>query len=934
MLLRKWTGFQSLPSRYGGVDGGFQHSSVEVGSSRFPSQDSENISENPMSFSQSLLAAEKTLPSKRPFPSQLMSNGVTAALEFSSPRSSLGGTSMKFQYLEPLRAMSVGSQPDNQANNRIRDVPRNLEYPVQSAGSNLTRRNSFSHLPNSNTKDFNSDSPLVRKRWSGSQPDLQGNFLEESLRNGELGGAGGSLAGPPKEFGARNLELEVDLMEFELSSLKQKMESSYTYLEKERKWLEVVRSEGRERKRELDDKIFNMEMELVKTKSYLGKRDHCLFSQGFDQNKPGTQETLDVSLELKNLQQSLTALKKCIKTLEEKRNEMVQQLKCVKEGEPSSASRPTAPNSLETKRERRQLQAAYKHIKQKNAALLEQVQHLSLELKQAQQNREEYADQISALKSELARNKTWANQQEEEIVLMKEEMESVRRANADRSSAAAESHGKLEALLEKLRLLEEEERSHAHHIRALEDERTRWLEEKEKRLLERTEEQQGQETTRKALQGRCENLRESQIQLQKEKDLLQVHCQDLERQSEELSKQLDDQKSISQDWRNRWEEADDVLKTKEEELEKTRAQNQVLQAKNTEWSLEKQRLQQLVRVLEEQLIEKDQALRDLRHGKDEARAMLETRTSSEPKITRESPGTSYEKGRPGGLETKSVGNQLEGLRLQHHSVTEQLKELFRQRQQQAGARKDHQEKSSTALQNAPRALESTREPDRTGERHLEVGDASKREEGQSLRQQLKAKTDVISAMACEIQTLKEKNENLTQAKLRFREQIQQIRQLSKRPSEESPKELQAARLPTSPGWEDAQRAPCHEILEVSSPKDDAPSSSHHVEVQEALPACVEEDQRDPSLSIRVVLLPSDASLEPHGPTLSDTSSASDKLSLAPVVSLKGPLKHVEDEGASPGPRSPGFLSPKPFGPPRPWSPFRERPESPENRRDL
>ncbi|XP_058012654.1 restin homolog [Ahaetulla prasina] len=945
MLLRKWAGFGSLPSRYGGIDGGFQRSSVEAGSSRLPSQESENTSGNPVSF-QSLLAAEKILPSKSPFPSQLKRNGATAAQALSSPQSNPGGTSMKFLHPGPLRAASVGSQPGTQANHNRIDVPRGVEYPIQSPGSNLRRRNSLSHLPNYNTEDFNFDQPLARKRWSGSQPDLQANFLEETPRNVKLREAGNSLAGQPKEFGARNLELEVDMMEFELCSLKEKqMESSYAYLEKERKWLEVIRSEGRTRKGELDDKIFKIEMELAKTRSYLGKRDHHLLFQGLGHSKH--LETLDVGQELRNLQKSLSALKNCIKTLEEKRNEMVQQLKCVKEGEQSSASHPTATKSLETKRERHQLQAAYKTLKQKNVALLQQVQHLSLELKHAQKKQEESGDQISALKSELPSSKNRAIQQEEEKVLMKEEMESVRQLNEELCSIAAEGHQRLEALLEKLHLLEEEKKSQANHIQALEDERTRLLEEKEQRLLERTGEQQGQEESRKALQASCENLRESQIQLQEEKGLLQVHCQDLERQAEKLGKQLDEQQSISQDWRNRWEEVDAGLKSKGEELEKMRAQNQALQTKSAEWSLEKQRLQQLVQVLEEQLAEKDQALRDLRQTGDVEGAALETRRSSEMKITGEGLGASYEKGRPGGLEAKIAGCQLEGLRLQHHSVTEQLKELFRQRQQpQAGARK-HQDwgvkkNNSTTPQNVPRVLTTSQESlgCSSEESRLESGDPSKRgEEEQSLREQLKAKTDAISAMACEIQTLKEKNENLMQAKLRFQEQIQHIRQLSKRrESEKSHKELQVPRLPTSPR-DDGRRDRCHEIPEVSSRKDDAPSSSHPIEIQEESQACLEEEPNDPSSNIRTVqrgplLLPSDASSLQLPGTLSGPSSASDKLLLAPLVSPKGPLKQVDEEGALFRPRSPGLLSPKPFGAPRPWSPFRERAESPENRRDA
>ncbi|KAM3827970.1 uncharacterized protein M6D78_014047 isoform 3-T3 [Vipera latastei] len=961
MLLRKWTGFRSLPSRYGGVDGGFQRSSVETRSSGFPGQESENSGKN----RGSLLAAgleeigvENALPSKSPFPSQLKTGGATEALEQRRPQRSSGGASMKFLQPGPLlSAMSEDPQPGIQANHR-RDVPRRLEYSLLSPSSALRRRNSLSHLPNPKKKDFNSDQMLASKRWSDSQPDLQANFPEETPRKVKLGEAGHSLAGQPKDFGERNLELEVDMMEFELCSLKQKMESSFAYLEKERKWLEAIRSEGRKRKGELDDKIFRMEMELVKTKSFFGKRDDPLLSQGFRLSEQVTQEKLDVGHELGNLQKSLAALKSCIKSLEEKRNEMVQQLKCVQEepknislpvvlrGDQNSASHPVATNVLEMKQERRQLRAAYKNIKLKNAALLQQVQDLSLELKHAQEKREEFEDQISALKSELASSKNRAHQQEEEKVLIKEEMKSVRQLNEELSSKAAESCQKLETLLVKLHLLEEEEKSQANHIQALVDERTQLLEEKERHLLERTAEQHCQEETRKALQATCENLRESQIQLQKEKDLLRAHCQDLERQAEELGKQLGERESISQDWRNRWEDVAAALKTKEEELEKRNVQKEAHQDKNTEWSLEKQRLQQLVHALEEQLAEKDQALRDLRQTNGVDRAALQRRTSSEPKRTREDPGTCYEKERPGGLDTKIVGNQLEGFRLQHHLVTEQLKELFSQKQQQqTGARKHRdgglKEKSSTASRNVPQVLTTAQASlalSSEEESHMESGDTSKREEvEQSLRQQLKAKTEVISAMACEIQALKEKNESLMQAKLRFQEQIQQIRQLSKRPPEKSQRELRIPRLSSSPR-DDVPSAPCREILEASSQDDETPSSSRHAEMQGPFQACTGDEQRGTSLNIRTVQtgpspLPSEASRQPPN-VFSDTPSASEQLLSAPGASPKGPLKLAEDEAALLSPRSSGLLSPKPFGPPRPWSPFRERAESPVNRKEL
>ncbi|XP_063170410.1 myosin-11-like [Candoia aspera] len=538
------------------------------------------------------------------------------------------------------------------------------------------------------------------------------------------------------------------MIEFELSSLKQKMESSFVHLEKEKKWLEDIRSEGRKRKGELDDKIFKVEMELAKAKSYFSKRDHHLLSQGFSRKGNVIQEKLDVGHELRNLQESLAALKNCIKALEEKRDEMVQQLKCVKEGQPSTPNHQAATNSLETKEARSQLQAAEKDIKRENVVLHQQVQHLSLELEHIRKKQEAFSDQILALRSELASSKTQINQQEQEKVVIKEEMESVRQLNEELSSKVAESHQRLQALSEKLRLSEEEKKFHADHIQALEDERTQLLGEKGQHLLGRASEQQCQEEAMKALQGSCDNLRETQVQWQKEKDLLHVHCQELERWAEELGKQLGKQQSVSQHWKNRWEQVDATLKTKEEALEKMSAQSQVLLAKveaplllqiqleackqeleleqnrrqalhhqvqalqagsqnsakstvemfpkeagpglpvvpeelqkawdllkkhemmleeqrlelesariqNTEGSLEKQRLEQLVHALEEQLAEKDQALRDLRQAKDVDRAVLEMRTSSsELKITREGVGVCYEKV-GSGQEGMSVGS--------------------------------------------------------------------------------------------------------------------------------------------------------------------------------------------------------------------------------------------------------------------------------------
>ncbi|XP_060134991.1 trichohyalin-like isoform X3 [Zootoca vivipara] len=905
MLLQNWRGFAGLPSQHCPSNEHFPHGFAEIESMGLPSKVAESSRRNHQP-SQPFSAAElkrinMDLSPKVLLPSKIVVNGASGLLELSSSRGRVGEYSREFLHPKhPQRARSMSPpQVLHTKGSRI-DISDGTEHN----SSTVRRRPYFYRLPNWNTREDSSTQPLAGRRQSCSELDLRASLPEELPRKLEEG----------ETCSVRNLELELNMMLFELFSLKQKqMESSFAHIEKEKQWLERTCLEDRKHKGHLDDKLFSLETELVKARSSLGKRNHGPLSS------PGSNQNSTVE-ELVSLQSSLLAHKSHIKALEEKQEEMGQELETAKEGQrkalgqAAEASQRAADSQQANQvlnEDRGKLQVAcssislekdrleekvrelslklasavsdWERVLQEKVALHQEVQHLTLELERARKQQEGSNDQVSALHSELVCAKTQVNHQDKEKVLMEEELESTRQACKMLSSEAAESRQRLEASLEKLHRSEAEKQILEGRIRALENEQSQLLEEAEGRGAALSQEDRRKlEEEVKALQETCANLRESWRLLQREKDILQARTLELEAalqaKQEEVGSRLDSQEHIPQDRRGRQRQQTAAAKTREEELQNMSAPG--LSAKGQS-------------------------------------------QDSEAKVTR------------------SPQEEQESLRRQHQLVTEQLKGLFRQ--QQAGYKKDpgRPKEESSAAPLKSQGMLTVAKPIRLpeeGQAELQ-GVPGTGGEAQSLQQQLREKTEIITSMASEIQALKQKNEALMKAKLRFQQQIQEIGRLSKQGPEKSRAECLVPQLSTNPDRDVQNAHGCNnpvpspqrnELISSICGRENWPAATQEAQLHsgaEEERSCVSSDTSVAHLSATTSAAHGNllsAWPRPSLPGSSGPTVPSAILLLPPTTSHQEGQGHLEGEGTLLSPRSSALLSPRPFGSPRPWSPFKFR----------
>ncbi|XP_075753554.1 uncharacterized protein LOC102460040 isoform X3 [Pelodiscus sinensis] len=526
------------------------------------------------------------------------------------------------------------------------------DHARKHASPPIRRRHSLSRLPDGGAEEYGPMWPLARRVWSGSVLDLRASFLENGKRGAE---PGAFLQDPPGVAEGQTEELELNRVKFELFSLKQKqMESSLANLEREKSWLQLSRYEDQKQRGDLQEKILNLEMEVVKAKSCLSRMNHRPVSPSPSQRLSAGKEELN--REMTALQETLSDYKEHMKALEAERDEMAQQLNSAKEGQLLAFSQTTKANervtdSLQATKalheELGRLQAAYSSTSQEKELLTskvakleekvseltlklkpalsdrerflkekevlhQQVQDLTLQLERAQRSREGVSSQVSDLHVELANAKAQANRQDQETVLMKEELVTLRQVNEKLSSELGQSHQSLETALGQLDHLEVEKKILTSGLQALEAERVQLLGEQEALTLELQREAGGPGHEVAALQTACEGLRASQFQLQVEKGALQARCLELEaalrHKQEELWGQLTEQQQVSQHWKERWHQAAMALKTKEEELDRAHAAHRSLSAKHAELLEDCELLQVDV----EELAELRGALRSLR----------------------------------------------------------------------------------------------------------------------------------------------------------------------------------------------------------------------------------------------------------------------------------------------------------------------------------
>ncbi|XP_074822074.1 uncharacterized protein LOC141995112 isoform X6 [Natator depressus] len=599
MSHQKQSSFPGLPSRYSG-DGCFQHG-TDTGVSGWGCQDPENSKRSPWasrscSVSELERSYTNSYPSSGvPFQGENPLNGTPGPWEpghaNSAWRESSRG-SLSPKHIERARSMSPLRGIHSIDSGIV--LTSDMECARKHSSPPLRRRHSLCRLPDWGTEEYGPMRPLARRVWSGLELDLRGSLPENVQRTAALGPSLRDTPGVLEGQAEALQKLELNRVKFELLSIKQKqMESSLTQLEKEKSWLDLSRYEDQKQRGDLQEKILNLEMEVVKAKSCLSRMSCRSVSPSPSQRLSVEKEELN--REMTALQETLSGYKEHMKVLEAERDEMTQQLNSAKEGQQLAFSQTNEANQRVTDslqatkalhKEIGRLQGAYNSTSWEKVELHQQVQDLTLQLEHAQRSQEGFNGQVSDLHLELVNAKAQANRQDQEKILMKEELVTLRQVNEKLSSELSQSHQRLETSLGQLHHLEAEKKILTNRIQALETERMQLLGEQEALKSEMQRDAGGQGNDVAALQTTCEGLRASQSLLQAEKKALQARCMELEavlwHKQEELCGQLAEQQQVSQHWKDRWNQVAVALKTKEEELEQAHVAHQSLSAKHTE----------------------------------------------------------------------------------------------------------------------------------------------------------------------------------------------------------------------------------------------------------------------------------------------------------------------------------------------------------------
>ncbi|XP_066448509.1 putative leucine-rich repeat-containing protein DDB_G0290503 isoform X2 [Eleutherodactylus coqui] len=485
---------------------------------------------------------------------------------------------------------------------------RNLSSP------SLSRRGSLSRVSTWSPEECGNELPLSRKSWSGSEIDLRASLSESAQKRSDLvqrlREAQSKLEEQSEELKKRDKELEMSRAKTELLAVKQKqLESSISQLEKEKGWLEVSRFEDKKQRGELQDRIINLEMEVMLTKSSLENFNYT--------NELRNQKIFvgndEVNRELKTARENLVYFRNCVKILEAEKNQAMEELKKLREGSQLALSQTNEANqrTTDTLRTHQNLQDALTDLQlnfnninlekellsskvlrldekisdltlrlkvaqtdrerflKEKLELHRRTEELSLELERAQKGREGFNDQVSDLHTELVGAKAQANRQDQEKVQMKEELMMLKQVNGKLTTELGQIQQSLQNALEELHQTQAEHKISSNLASALEAERKQLLEEKQM-LMAAVENDDDSQSV--------QELRVSHIQLQEERDNVQARCHELEvalqQAHEQLGSQIQEQQQVILYWKERWQETAVSLKNTEDLLEQERTQCQ------------------------------------------------------------------------------------------------------------------------------------------------------------------------------------------------------------------------------------------------------------------------------------------------------------------------------------------------------------------------
>ncbi|KAG7473459.1 hypothetical protein MATL_G00096050 [Megalops atlanticus] len=385
---------------------------------------------------------------------------------------------------------------------------------------------------------------------------------------------------------ARDTQLHHSQTTAQLLKLKHKqLADAVSALEQEKETAELCRFEESRRRSELQDKVLQLELDMLKMRSMLERRSpvppappllgSTAYQPPLSRTLPTTQEDFckqerqQVERELREAREALRESQERLESLEAEREQALHQLRSAKEGHLTVLSQVEETNQRLSSSMRAQSELQDKlsdarsqlgqaslerdllsskllrmednledvkvkmtgavadkdRLMQEKAELHQRVQSLELQLERAQRGQEGFTDQVCELHGELVEAKAQVNRQDKEKLQMKEELHTIKQSNERMTSELDEARQRLEAVLGQLHELEAEKVIHTNQISALETERSQLLGEKEE-LLSAAQQSNQKEVT--VLRENCHELRESQNALLLENRELQSRCQVLE----------------------------------------------------------------------------------------------------------------------------------------------------------------------------------------------------------------------------------------------------------------------------------------------------------------------------------------------------------------------------------------------------------------------
>ncbi|KAG5273741.1 hypothetical protein AALO_G00154950 [Alosa alosa] len=441
---------------------------------------------------------------------------------------------------------------------------------------------------------------------------------------------------------ARDSELQQNLNTTQRLELKQKqLAGALSTLEQKKDEAELSRFEESHHRGELQDKVLQLELDMLKLKSALGREgytEHTPLTPHIPLSRtlPVTQQDFhkegdrQVERELSRLREALKEAEQRAEHQEHEHEQTLQKLHTAKEAQLSALRQAEELNQtlgrsrraqseleedlsdarsrlgqlelerglMSTKVQRQEdnmedlrarLTTALSdkdRLVQEKAELHQRAQGLQLQLERAERGREGFTDQVCELHTELAQAKTNASQHQRQRVLMEDEVHTARQLSEKLTSDLETARQRLEVTLSQLHHLEAEKVIHTNQIAALEAERTQLIGEKEE--LMSSVHCQGQEVTveehlevMKELRDRLLTLSESQDALQQKKEELEACCQGLVEQASvreaELQRQMEERQ---------WLEAG--LSKEKEELKRQEAvfsvEREELKRQATHWN--------------------------------------------------------------------------------------------------------------------------------------------------------------------------------------------------------------------------------------------------------------------------------------------------------------------------------------------------------------